>query len=219
MSRVRLKKRAKLIKTDKKIIGYLRISTGLQDINSQKLGIHEVAHKHKWDVRFVEETVSGKVSYHERKLGSVISGLKEGDILIVSELSRLGRSMLEIMGLLCDLSKKGIKVYAVKGGYEINDSIQSKILTMVLCMAAEVERDLISQRTKEALAKKKREGFKLGRPAGKPGKSKLDGKKDEIKGLLGKKVSIASLAKIYDCSWPCMKNFINKKVLKKNEKK
>ena len=215
MGRVRLKKRAKLIKTDKKIIGYLRVSSEMQDLKNQKLGIHELAHKHKWKINFIEEKVSDKVSYKERELGKVIDTLKEDDVLIVSELSRLGRSMLEIMGLLCELSKKGIKVYAVKGGYEINDSIQSKILTMVLCMAAEVERDLISSRTKEALARKKKEGFKLGRPKGSLGKSKLDGKEEEIKKLLDKKVGIASLAKIYDCSWPCMKNFIEKKVLKK----
>ena len=201
-----------IVKTaKKKIYGYLRVSTGLQDLKNQKLGIHELAHKHNWNVHFIEETVSGKVSYKERRLGKLISVLKKDDILIVSELSRLGRSMVEIMTLLCDLSTKGVKVYAVKGGYEINNSIQSKILTMVLCMAAEVERDLISSRTKEALARKKKEGFKLGRPVGSLGKSKLDGKEDEIKKLLDKKVGIASLAKIYDCSWPCMKNFIQKK--------
>ena len=202
----------------KKIYGYLRVSTGLQDLKNQKLGIHELAHKHNWNVHFIEETVSGKVSYKERRLGKLISVLKKDDILIVSELSRLGRSMLEIMTLLCDLSTKGVRVYAVKGGYEIDNSIQSKILTMVLCMAAEVEKDLISSRTKEALARKKKEGFKLGRPKGSLGKSKLDGKEDEIKKLLDKKVGIASLAKIYDCSWPCMKNFIQKKVSASNSK-
>lgn len=197
---------------NKKIIGYLRVSTGMQDLKNQKLGILDLSNKHSWKVEFIEEIVSGKVSYKDRELGKVINTLKEGDILIVSELSRLGRSMLEIMALLCELSKKEIKVYAVKGGYEINNTLQSKILTMVLCMAAEIEKDLISSRTKEALARKKREGFKLGRPKGSLGKSKLDGKEDEIKNLLDKKVGITSLSKIYDCSWPCMKNFIDKKV-------
>jgi len=85
-------------------------------------------------------------------------------------------------------------------------------------MAAEIERELISMRTKEALQRKKSEGFKLGRPKGVPGRSKLDGKEEEIKKLLDKEVGIASLAKIYDCSWPTMKNFINKKVMRKNNK-
>jgi len=120
--------------------------------------------------------------------------------------------MLEIMGLLCNLLEKGVKVYAIKGGYQLDGSMQSKILTMVLCMAAEIEKDLLSQRTKEALQRMKREGVILGRPKGVPGKSKLDEKINEIRTLVDKKVSIASIAKIYDCSWPTMKNFIKKKI-------
>jgi len=201
-----------------KVIGYLRVSTGLQELENQKFGILKLANEHGWKVQFVEETVSGRVSYKERELGKVVSNLSQGDVLIVSELSRLGRSMLEIMTLLCDLSEKGIKIYAIKGNHKVDNSIQSKILTMVLCMAAEIERELISMRTKEALQRKKSEGFKLGRPKGVPGRSKLDGKEEEIKKLLDKEVGIASLAKIYDCSWPTMKNFINKKVMRKNNK-
>lgn len=105
-----------------------------------------------------------------------------------------------VMRLLSELLEKGIRVYANKGNYKLDNSIQSKIMTMVLCMVMEIERDLISQRVKEALARKKKEGVKLGRPKGVPGKSKLDDKKAEIKTLQDKKVSIASLAKIYDCS-------------------
>ncbi len=196
-------------------IGYLRISTSQQDLENQKLGILELSNKNNWKVEFVEETVSGRVSYRERMLGKIVDNLKSGDVIIVSELSRLGRSMLEIMELLCRLSEKGIKVYAVKGNYHLNgNSIQSKIMTMVLCMASEIERDLISQRTKEALARLKKEGVKLGRPKGVPGKSRLDGKEDDIKKLLDKKVSIASLAKIHDVSWITMDNFIKEKVFK-----
>lgn len=154
------------------------------------------------------------MSYKNRELGKTIETLKQGDILIVTELSRLGRSMMEIMRLLSELLEKGIRVYAIKGNYKLDNSIQSKIMTMVLCMATEIERDLMSQRVKEALARKKKEGVKLGRPKGVPGKSKLDDKEAEIRTLLDKKVSIVSLAKIYDCSWPTMKNFIEKKILK-----
>ena len=197
-----------------KVIGYLRVSTGLQDLENQKLGILKLANEHGWKVNFIEETVSGRVSYKERELGKVVKELKEGDVLIVSELSRLGRSILEIMTLLCEFVERGIKLYAIKGNHRVDNSIQSKVMTMVLCMAAEIERELISQRTKEALQRMKREGVKLGRPKGVPGKSKLDGKEEEIRKLLDKEVGIASLAKIYDCSWPTMKNFINKKVIK-----
>jgi len=198
-----------------KVIGYLRVSTENQDLENQRFGILDLAHKNKWHVHFVEEKVSGKVSYKDRELGKTIETLKQGDILIVTELSRLGRSMMEIMRLLSDLLEKGIRVYAIKGNYKLDNSIQSKIMTMVLCMAMEIERDLISQRVREALARKKKEGVKLGRPKGVPGKSKLDDKEAEIRTLLDKKVSIASLAKIYDCSWPTMKNFIDKKIVKR----
>jgi DNA invertase Pin-like site-specific DNA recombinase len=201
-----------------KVIGYLRVSTGFQDLKNQKLGILKLANEHGWKVDFIEETVSGRVSYKDREIGKVVKELKAGDVLIVSELSRLGRSMLEIMTLLCELAEKNIRVYAIKGNHKVDNSIQSKILTMVLCMASEIEKDLISQRTKEALQRKKQEGVKLGRPKGVPGKSKLDGKEDEIRKLLDKDVGIASLAKIYDCSWPTMKNFINKKVFKNKHK-
>jgi putative DNA-invertase from lambdoid prophage Rac len=203
------------------VIGYLRVSSGHQDLDNQKLGILNLANTNGWKVTFMEETISGKVSYKERELGKIVDTLASGDILVVSELSRLGRSMLEIMELLCKLSERGVKVYAVKGSYELNgNSLQSKVMTMVLCMASEIERDLISQRTKEALARKKKEGVKLGRPKGVPGKSKLDGKEEEIRKLVEKKVSIASLAKIYDVSWPAMENFIKKKVIGvKNQKK
>ena len=202
-----------------KVIGYLRVSTNGQELENQKLGILKFANEQGWKVDFVEETVSGRVSYKERELGRVVSDLSKDDVLIVSELSRLGRSMLEVMTLLCELSDRGIKVYAIKGNHRVDDSIASKVMTMVLCMASEIERDLISQRTKEALQKKKQEGVTLGRPKGVPGKSRLDGKEEEIKKLLDKQVGIASLAKIYDCSWPTMKNFIKKKILIKDAKK
>jgi DNA invertase Pin-like site-specific DNA recombinase len=201
-----------------KIIGYLRVSTNGQELENQKLGILKFANEQRWKVDFIEETVSGRVSYKERELGRVVSGLSKDDVLIVSELSRLGRSMLEVMTLLCELSDRGIKVYAIKGNHKVDDSIASKVMTMVLCMAAEIERELISSRTREALQRMKQAGVTLGRPKGVPGKSRLDGKEDEVRKLLDKQVGIASLAKIYDCSWPTMKNFITKKVLKGAEK-
>lgn len=206
--------KSKISKQDFKVIAYLRVSNGNQDLENQKLGVLELANKNHWQIDLFEEKVSGKVSYKDRELGKIVKNLNQGDIIIVSELSRLGRSMLEIMQLLCELSERGIKVFAVKGDHKVDNTIQSKIMTMVLCMAAEIERDLISQRTKEALARKKKEGFKLGRPKGVPGKSKLDPKLEEIRHLfIDKKVNKASLAKIYDCSYPTMDNFIKKKVL------
>ena len=164
----------------KKTIAYIRVSTDVQDVKNQRLEILRLANeKGLGKVKFVEETVSGRKTWRDRELNQVIDSLKKDDVLIVSELSRLGRSMLEIMEILSISTQRGIKVFACKGKWELDGSIQSKIIAMVLAMASEIERDLISQRTKAALATKKAAGIKLGRPAG-PGKSKLDELKGEI---------------------------------------
>ena len=165
-------------------IAYLRVSTTDQDLEKNKADILHLANeKGLGQVNWVEETVSGRVSWRKRAIANVIDELHTGDNLLVSELSRLGRSMLECMEILSVASQQGIHIYAVKGNWQLDDSIQSKIVAMAFAMAAEIERDLISQRTKEALAAKKRAGMKLGRPRG-VGKSKLDKHRPEIEALL-----------------------------------
>jgi DNA invertase Pin-like site-specific DNA recombinase len=154
------------------VIGYLRVSTADQSIEKNKADILQLANNHDLGrVRFVEEKISGKVSWRERKLAEVLGSLQANDAIIVSELSRLGRSMLECMEILSVAAQKRINVYSVKGAWRLDQSIQSKIIAMAFSMAAEIERDLISQRTKEALRFKKSQGMILGRPTG-PGKSK-----------------------------------------------
>lgn len=167
-----------------KTIGYLRVSTADQDLEKNKSDILALANEKKLgQVGWVEEKVSGKVSWRNRKIAQVIDELSAGDSLVVSELSRLGRSMLECMELLSIALEKQINIYAVKGNWQLDQSIQSKIIAMAFSMAAEIERELISQRTKEALAAKKKQGVKLGRPKG-PGKCKLDPYQVEIEALL-----------------------------------
>jgi DNA invertase Pin-like site-specific DNA recombinase len=167
-----------------KTIAYLRVSTDEQDLQKNKADILHLANeKDLGRVSWVEETVSGRVSWKKRKIAGIIDQLAAGDNLIVSELSRLGRSMLECMEILSIATQKQVNVYAVKGNWQLNDSIQSKIIAMAFSMAAEIERDLISLRTKEALAARKRAGQPLGRPRG-IGKSKLDAKRPEIEALL-----------------------------------
>ena len=140
-------------------IAYLRVSTTDQDIEKNKYDILQLANsKGLVPVEWVEETVSGRVSWKTRKIADILEHAQPGDNLIVSELSRLGRSMLECMEILSIASQKGIHIYAVKGNWQLDGSIQSKILAMAFSMAAEIERDLISQRTKEALAVKKKAG-------------------------------------------------------------
>ena len=197
-----------------KTYAYIRVSTDKQDLENQRYSILEYANKKKLgNVEFVEESVSGKVSWKNRKLKGLIGQLRKGDNLIVAELSRLGRSMLEIMELLNILLSKGVNVYVVKGNYELKDDIQSKVLAFAFSLASEIERELISQRTKEALARVRAEGKKIGRPKGSYS-SKLDEKREYIEELLNKGVSIASIAKILGVHYQTMRNYIKRRKLK-----
>ena len=170
--------------TKNRTVAYLRVSTNEQDLEKNKADILHLANSKKLGhVEWVEEKVSGRVSWKKREIGRVMNELSPGDNLIVSEFSRLGRSMLQCMEILSIATEKQIHIFAVKGNWQLDDSIQSKVLAMAFTMAAEIERDLISQRTKEALAARKRSGKPIGRPKG-SGKSKLDEHRDEIERLL-----------------------------------
>lgn len=183
-----------------KTIAYLRVSTADQDLDKNKADILFFANEKNFGrVVFVEETISGKISWKERKIKKTIEALSCGDKLIVPELSRLGRTMLEIMEILAVAKEKGISVYSIKGPWELNGTIQSTIIGMVFAMAAEIERDLISQRTKEALKARKAAGVILGRPRG-PGKSKLDCYRDEIVSLLKNHSTKKYVAAKYGCT-------------------
>jgi len=193
-----------------KTIGYLRVSTIDQDLEKNKHEILEMANNKDFGkVEWVEEKVSGKKSWKERKIKGVIDSLGGGDRLIVPELSRLGRSMLEIMEMLSIAKDKGICIYAVKGGWELNGSIQSKVMAMAFSIAAEIERDLISKRTTEALRARKAAGVQLGRPRG-PGKSKLDKYREEIIALLKNGSTKSFVAKKYGTTLPNLYNWLKK---------
>ena len=155
---------AKRATLKRKTIGYLRVSTADQDLAKNKADTLKLANdKDLGKVEFVEETVSGKVSWKKRKIAELLDGCTSDNIL-VSELSRLGRSMLECMEILSIALERGINVYAVKGNWQLDQSIQSKIIAMAFSMAAEIERDLISQRTMEALRAKKAVGMSWAGP-------------------------------------------------------
>lgn len=167
-----------------KTVAYLRVSTIDQDLEKNKADILKLANSLELGhVHFVEEKISGQITWKKRKIAEIMDAAEKGDNIIVSELSRLGRSMLECMEILSIASQRGINVFAVKGGWRLDGSIQSKIIAMAFSMASEIERDLISKRTKEALQAKKQSGMKLGRPKG-IGKSKLDVFRPEIEALL-----------------------------------
>jgi len=204
------KKQVKKQNTQKKVIGYLRVSTISQDLEKNKADILKYANDNKLgNVDFVEEVVSGKVSWKVRKIKEVIDSLGKDDWLIVAELSRLGRSMLEIMEIIGEAKRKEINIHAIKNNWTLNGTIESKILLMVFSMASEIERDLISSRTKEALRVRKALGVKLGRPKG-PGKSKLDEDKEEIVALLRDGVPKRRVAKKHGTSVVNLYNWIAK---------
>jgi DNA invertase Pin-like site-specific DNA recombinase len=184
------------------VYAYLRISTDKQTLENQKYEILNFANGKKLIVdKWVEETASGTIKYTNRELGKLISTLKESDVLILSEISRLGRSLMEIMSILNELMERKITVYTVKEQYELDNNLNSKVLAFAFSLSAEIERNMISQRTKEALARKKNEGQALGRPKGSLNKKvKLTGKDEEIKYYRNKNVSKSAIARILGVS-------------------
>jgi DNA invertase Pin-like site-specific DNA recombinase len=185
-----------------KTVAYLRVSKDTQDVNHQRLAILQFAQKERIQVDgFIEVTVSSRKSVKERKIDMLLEQLFEGDMLIVSELSRMGRSVGEIITILDTLVRKQVRFLSVKEGIRLDsfqdcEDIQTKVMITLFGLFAEIERKLISMRTKEALATAKAAGKKLGRPKGILGKSKLDSRKEEIMQLLALGVPKTIIARI-----------------------
>jgi len=178
--------------------GYIRVSTDKQTVENQRHEINRFCEKQEMAVgKWIEETISGTKRVSDRELGKLLKKMKKGDIIICSELSRLGRNLLMIMGVLNECMNRDIHVWTIKDNYRLGSDISSKVLAFAFGLSAEIERNLISQRTKEALARKKAEGVVLGRPAGsKSSKTKLTGQEERIRDLLGKKVSYSAIGRI-----------------------
>ena len=157
----------------------------------------------------MDEVISSKKSLKERRLGKLLNQLKKGDILIASELSRLGRNLLEIMGILQQCLEKDCQIWTLKENYKLGFDIQSKVLAFAFSLAAEIERQLISQRTKESLKRIKEEGKHLGRPFGFNHK-KLDRQRDKIKELLSLDIPKAEIARLMNCSWITLHRYIQR---------
>ena len=159
------------------IYGYIRVSTDKQTVENQRFEINQFCKKNNLTTgAWVEENISGLTRVENRKLGKLLKRMKKADILICSELSRLGRNLLMIMGVLNECMNRDIQVWTIKDNYRLGSDINSKVLAFAFGLSAEIERNLISQRTKEALARKKAEGVVLGRPKGsKSAKTKLTG--------------------------------------------
>jgi DNA invertase Pin-like site-specific DNA recombinase len=181
-----------------KIVAYLRVSTDKQDLNHQKLELLEFARKKSLSIdEFVEITISSRMTSKQRRIDELLERLNQADTLIVTELSRLGRSTAEVISLVNALAKRGIRVIVLKQNLDISQhDMNSKVALTLFSLFSELERDLISSRTKEALASKKRGGQVLGKPKGTIQKSKFDKDVEKISELLGYGLSMRKMAKV-----------------------
>ncbi|GBU23802.1 invertase [Fibrobacteria bacterium R8-3-H12] len=177
--------------------GYLHVSTDKQTVENQRFEINNYCKKNKIKIdKWIEETISSRKELKKRKLGILINEIKTGDVIISSELSRLGRNLMEVMGMLNHLLSINAVVQTIKDNYRLGADIQSKVLAFAFGISAEIERQLISQRTKEALARMKAEGIHVGRPLGrKSSRVKLTGKITEIRALLRSGIPKIQVAK------------------------
>lgn len=197
------------------IYGYIRVSTDKQTVENQRFEILKFTESSNIRIdKWIEETISGNTAVEKRKLGILLRRLHRGDTLICSEISRLGRNLMMIMSILNVCMEKDIQVWTIKDNYRLGNDINSKVLAFAFGLSAEIERNLISQRTKEALARKRAEGVRLGRPTGsKSQKLKLSGKEAKITYYLEIGTSISSIARSLRVSRNTLYNFIKIKGL------
>lgn len=180
------------------VYGYLRVSTDKQDCDNQKIGVEALAEKLGLPIEswIIDDGVSGTKEPQKRKLGKLLRKIKTGDVIICSELSRLGRKLFMVISILEHCMKIGAKVLTAKEGYELGDNMQSKVLAFAFGLVAELEREMISKRTKEALQRRKANGKRLGRPFGSRNKKHiLDDRKDKILNDLRNGLSVIQTAR------------------------
>lgn len=194
------------------IYGYLRVSTDKQTLENQEFEIKTFCEREHISIdKWITETISGTKDFEKRKLGKLLKKLKKGDILICSEISLLGRNLLQIMTILNICMKKESQVWTIKDNYRLGVDIQSKVLAFAFSLSAEIERNLISQRTKEALHRIRASGRKLGREFGSRNKKHiLDGREQSIARLLNKGVPKTQVAKMMGVSVTTIYNFLER---------
>lgn len=192
---------------------YLRVSSDTQDVESQKIGIVEFLKQRELEAGewVADEGVSGAVDWRKRGVGRIIARAKPGDVIVFSEISRIARRLVLVLEVIKACSEKSVKIYTVKDRYVLEDTIQSKVLVTVMGLAAEIERDLLRQRTKEGLKRAVANGKTLGRPKGRksrPECSKLFGKEDKIVQLRGRGVSFNGVARLLKVHQNTLRRFI-----------
>ena len=194
------------------IYGYIRVSTDQQSTSNQKFEINRYATSHNIQIdKWVEETISSRKPLNKRKLGSLLAELKDGDILISTEISRLGRSLLEVMGILQHCLAQNCQIWTLKEHYKLGSDIASKVLAFAFGLSAEIERQLISDRTKMSLDKLKSQGKHLGRPFGAKSKSlKLSKNTKRVKDLMAKGLPKAQIARLLGVDKLTLYRFLKK---------
>lgn len=201
------------------IYSYIRVSSDKQTVENQRFEIERFCKQEGFAIdKWIEETISGTKPYDERRLGGLLKKVNKGDMIVCSELSRLGRNLFMIMEILNTCMSRECRVWTVKDGYRLGDDIQSKVLAFAFGLSAEIERNLISQRTKEALARRRKEGKKLGRPVGSKNAVshfKLEGKEATIRRMLDNGDSKAEIARCLKVDRKTLARFIVDRITKK----
>jgi len=202
------------------VYGYIRVSTDKQTVENQRYEIQRFCKTAKLKIhKWIEEKISGTKEPEKRQLGELLKLAQKGDIIICSELSRLGRSFFMIMRILPDCMKRDIRVWTIKDGYRLGDDIQSKVLAFAFGLSAEIERNLISQRTKEALSRCKAEGKILGRKVGRAVNVMLSGHEREIRKMLREGKNNVEIGKRYGVHRQTVRIFIRERLTKWKLKK
>ena len=192
------------------IYGYIRVSTDQQHTANQHHEIEIFTAKNSLSIdKWVEEIISSRKPLPERRLGKLLKKLKKGDVLIATELSRLGRNLLEVMGILQNCLERDCQIWTLKENYRLGADIQSKVLAFAFSLASEIERQLISERTKVSLQRLKDEGRHLGRPYG-SSYQKLEKQHELLKDMWEKGASKAEIARRLDCSWLTVHRYIQR---------
>lgn len=200
------------------IYGYIRVSTDKQTVENQRFEINQFCMDEEIIVdKWIKETISGTKAIEERQLGKLLKIMQTGDVLVCTELSRLGRNLLMIMGVLNECMNRDIQVWTIKDNYRLGNDINSKVLAFAFGLSAEIERNLISQRTKEALARKRAEGVILGRPKGSKSKTvKLSNREKQIQDLLDKNISYSAIGRILNVHRLTVSKFVKERMNKEN---
>ena len=199
---------------------YLRVSTDAQDVDNQRHGVLEYANSHGLaGLVFVEDSASGKTPWRERKIGALLQETcNRGDTVVFAEISRMARNTLQVLEMLQHCIDAGINVHIAKQRMVLDGSMQSKITATVLGLAAEIEREFISMRTKEALAKRKAEGVQLGRPPGLAAKVRLDDHEQAIRDYLKKGIGKRDIARLVECSPSTLYDWLDRRGIKAKSK-